>query len=145
MARDRALLLLSHAAQTRRGLARKLAARGFSNQAVRHAVARMTELGYIDDHAFAEAWVRSRLSLRKDGANALYRGLLARGIARPLAQEVLTALYPMDDEVETGRALVRGMSKNAAIRRLTGRGFRSRAIAAVLRRLAERGSEPEGE
>ncbi len=137
--------LLSRAAQTRRGLARKLRARGFSAQAVRHAVARMAELGYLDDRAFAEAWVRSRLSSRKDGVNALYRGLLARGVARPLAEEVLQRLYPIEEEVETGLALVRGLVAHAAIRRLTGRGFRSRAIAAVLRQLKGTGREPEEE
>jgi regulatory protein len=145
MARDRALLLLSHAAQTRRGLARKLSARGFSAQAVRHAVARMAELGYIDDKAFAEAWVRSRLSSRKDGLNALYRGLLGRGVARALAEEVLQRLYPIEDETRAGRALVRGLSRNAAISRLRGRGFRSRAIAAVLRQMQEREQEPDEE
>ena len=145
MARDRALLLLSRAAQTRRGLARKLAARGFSAQAVRHAVARMAELGYIDDKAFAEAWTRSRLSSRKDGANVLYRGLLTRGVDRPLAEEVLQEMYPLEDETEAGLILVRGLSKDAAIRRLTGKGFRSRAIASVLRRIKGRVQEPDGE
>jgi regulatory protein len=145
MARDRALLLLGRAAQTRRGLARKLSARGFSAQAVRHAVARMVELGYIDDRAFAEAWLRSRLASGKDGANALYRGLLSRGLARPLAEEVLQSMYPVEDEAKAGVTLVRGLSKDAAIHRLTGRGFRSRTIAAVLRRMKERDPEPDGE
>ena len=145
MARDRALSLLSRAAQTRRGLTQKLRARGFSDPAVRHAVARMEELGYIDDRAFAEAWVRSRVASPRDGANALYRGLRARGLARPLAEEVLQSLYPVEDETHAGLALVRGLSKDAAIRRLAGRGFRSRTIAAVLRLMEGRDPESGGE
>ena len=44
-ARRRALRCSRGAAQTRRGLARKLAARGFSAAAIRHAVARMSGAG----------------------------------------------------------------------------------------------------
>ena len=145
MARDRALLLLSHAAQTRRGLARKLAGRGFSASAVHHAVARMAELGYLDDKAFAASWVRSRLSMRKDGVFALSRGLMTRGIARPLADEVLQEMYPPDDEAAVAFELVQGLSRDAAIRRLTGRGFRARAIATAVRYLKRKDREPDEE
>lgn len=144
-ARLRALSLLSRAAHTRQGLARKLAARGFSKQAIRHAIARMSELGYLDDRAFAESWVNSRMSSRKEGAKALYRGLLGRGVARPLAEEVVSGLCPFEKELIGARALAAGLSLNAAIRALTGRGFRSRTIAALLRELKETGRGREEE
>jgi regulatory protein len=134
-ARIAALRLLSRSAHTRRGLARKLAARGFDRPAVRHALARMVELGYCDDRVFAESWMRLRLSGGKNGAVALYRGLLARGVAKPLAQEVVSQMYPHGDEVRNARTLAKGLSRDAAIRRLTGRGFRARAIAAAIREI----------
>ena len=134
-ARVQALRLLSRAAHTRRGLGRKLAARGFGPTAISHALARMSELGYLDDRSFAESWMRSRPSTGKDGGTALYRGLLARGVARPLAEEVVRDMYSHELEVQNGRLLAAGLSRSAAIRRLAGRGFRSRAIAAVLRGL----------
>jgi regulatory protein len=132
-ARVQALRLLSRAAHTRRGLARKLAARGFAAEAIRHAVARMLALGYLDDRSFAESWMRSRLAAGKDGGTALYRGLIARGVARPLADEVVRDMYTHDLEVGNARRLAAGLSRSAAIRRLAGRGFRSRAIAAAIR------------
>lgn len=132
-ARVHALRLLSRAAQTRRGLARKLAARGFEPAAIRYALLRMTELGYLDDRAFAESWVRLRLSSGKDGGIALYRGLLARGVPRPVAEAVVSDAYPIEEEIQNGCRLVKGLSRSAAIRRMAGRGFRSRAIAAVIR------------
>jgi regulatory protein len=145
-ARVQALRLLSRAAHTRRGLARKLSARGFGQPAIRHALMRMTELGYLDDRAFAESWMRSRLSTGKDGGTALYRGLLARGVARPLAEEVVRDAYSHDEEVRNARRLVEGLSRSAAIRRLAGRGFRSRAIAAAIREIPRTVRErPEGE
>jgi regulatory protein len=134
-ARVQALRLLARAAHTRRGLARKLAARGYGSAAIRHALARMSALGYLDDRSFAESWMHSRLSGGKDGGNALYRGLLTRGVARPLAEEVVRDMYSHEREVQNGRRLIDGLSRSAAIRRLTGRGFRSRAIAAVIREI----------
>jgi regulatory protein len=134
-ARVQALKLLARAPHTRRGLARKLAARGFGPAAVRRAIARMLELGYLDDRTFAESWMRSRLSAGKDGGTALYRGLLARGVPRPLAQEVVGDMYSHEEEVRQARRLTAGLSRNTAIRRLAARGFRSRAIAAVIREI----------
>jgi regulatory protein len=137
-ARLRALALLSRAAQTRRGLSRKLSVRGFSTAAVHHAIARMVELGYLDDRAFAESWVHSRLSSRREGAQSLHRGLLGRGVQRQVAEEVVEELYPFERELEVARELADGLSPNAVIRALKGRGFRSRVIAAALREMKGR-------
>jgi regulatory protein len=139
LARIRALSLLSRAPQTRAGLSRKLQARGFSASAVRSALARVIELGYLDDRDFADAWLRSRLSSRRDGWTALYRGLIARGVPRAVAEESLSEMYPADAEQEVALALSEGLSRDAAIRKLAGRGFRSRAISAVIRTRAGEG------
>ncbi len=143
-ARGRALSLLSRAAQTRLGLSRKLTSRGFSAPAVRHAIARMIELGYLDDKAFAEAWLRSRLDARAHGWKALYRSLLGRGVPRQVAEGVLDAMFPAEVEREHALHLAGGLSAAAAIRKLTVRGFRSRAIAAVLRELKGTGRTTGG-
>ncbi len=132
-ARLRALSLLSRAAHSRKGLERKLASRGFGAEAIRDAIGRVSELGYLDDRTFAEGWVRSRMSAGKTGWNALYRGLLAKGVARAIAEEVVSALCSHEDELESARQLSEGLSPAAAIRKLAGRGFRSRTIAKVLK------------
>ena len=132
-ARLRALSLLSRAAHSRKGLERKLASRGFSAEAIRYAVGRVSELGYLDDKAFAESWVRSRMAGGKTGWNALYKGLLGKGVVRATAEEVVSALCSFEDEVESARQVSEGLSAAAAIRKLAGRGFRSRTISRVLR------------
>jgi regulatory protein len=134
-ARVRALALLSRAAHSTRDLARKLGARGFSAEAVRDAIGRMRELGYLDDRAFAEGWIRFRMSTRKEGWNALYRGLLRKGIARALAEEIVEASCPFEEELENARLLAAGQEPRKVIRLLSARGFRSKAIARVLREL----------
>jgi regulatory protein len=144
-ARARALALLSRAAHSTRDLARKLGARGFSSEAVGEAIARMRELGYLDDRAFAEGWVRFRMSTRKDGWKALYRGLLRKGIARALAEEVVEAGCPFEVEMEAARQLAAGRDPQKAIRLLSARGFRSKAIARVLKELRGTGRREEEE
>jgi len=143
LARTRALSLLSRAAQTRRGLARKLEARGFSPPAVRAAVARMVELGYLDDRAFALDWARARSAARAEGLKAVYRGLIRHGVPRPIAAEAADEVCSAEAELEVARRLAVGLSPRAAANRLSARGFRSRTIARVLRELAGRRSAPE--
>jgi len=143
-ARQKALALLSRAPQSRRGLARKLAARGFSNAAVDAAVARVTELGYLDDRAFAENWVRSRIAARPEGFAALYKGLLLRGIPRGTAEAAVAALYDPEAELENARRVAEGLSPQAAARRLASRGYRARTISRILKEL-RRGDREVGE
>jgi regulatory protein len=144
-ARARALALLSRAAHSTRDLARKLSGRGFSAAAVQEAVARMRELGYLDDRAFAEGWVRFRMSTRKEGWKALYRGLLRKGISRALAEEVVEAGCPFEEEMENARQLAAGREPQKVIRLLSARGFRSKAIARVLKELRGTGRRVEEE
>jgi regulatory protein len=132
LARQTALRLLSRAAQTRRGLLRKLRSRGFGLDAARAAVSRMIELGYVDDRVFAENWTRFRLSARKEGWKSLYRGLLRGGVPRDIAEEVLRDLCTEEVELEQARKVVHGLTPRTAVGKLAARGFRSRIIARIL-------------
>ncbi len=143
-ARASALSLLSRAAHTRKGLAAKLAKRGFSRGAVARALARMTELGYLDDRSFAESWARRRMDSRREGWKALLQGLVRRGVARDLAAETASAVCPEEEELEVARAVAEGLAPGKAVSRLTARGFRSRAIARVLRELRGQARPGEG-
>ena len=131
-ARDAALRLLSRAAQTRRGLLRKLRSRGFSKEASAFALNRMIELGYVDDRVFAESWTRFRIATRKEGWKSLYRGLLRGGVPREVAEEVLDQACTEDVELDQARRLTHGVSPRQAVSKLTARGFRSRTIARIL-------------
>jgi regulatory protein len=143
-ARQSALAFLSRSPHTRRGLVRKLRAKGFDKEAVELAVARVTELGYLDDRSYAETWARARIDSRLEGFQALYRGLVQRGVARETAGEVLSGLYPEELELEKARELAMDLPPRKAASKLTARGFRSRTIAKVLRSLG-RGPEDASE
>jgi regulatory protein len=62
---------------------------GYRPPLVDDAVLRMTELGYLDDDAFARAWVASRDRARPRGEHALRRELQLKGVDRSNIDVVL--------------------------------------------------------
>lgn len=68
---------------------RKLLWLGYRAELVDEAVARLLAVGYLDDGAFARAWVESRDRARPRGEHALRRELGLRGVDRALVGEVL--------------------------------------------------------
>ncbi len=68
---------------------RRLTSMGYRAPLVDDAVLRMTELGYLDDEAFARAWVASRDRARPRGEHALRRELQLKGIDRSNIDVVL--------------------------------------------------------
>lgn len=77
---DAGLRLLARRAHSRVELLLKLTRRGYEGDAIREALKRLEELGYLDDQAFARSFVRRRGSLR--GPRALSAELSARGVDR---------------------------------------------------------------
>jgi regulatory protein len=69
---------------------RRLTLAGYRPDLVEDAIGRLTELGMLDDAAFARAWVESRDRARPRGERALRQELALKGIDRGLADEVLS-------------------------------------------------------
>jgi regulatory protein len=144
-ARQAALALLSRAPHTRKGLILKLRKKTFGAEAVRLAVERMSELGYLNDRAFAENWARARLESKGEGWMALLKGLIQRGVPRDVADSVVSEACTPEVELEKARALAEGLPPKKAAVRLTARGFRSRTIGRILRERGAQGTEEGGE
>jgi regulatory protein len=68
---------------------RRLRYLGYQATLTDGVVDRLVELGYLDDHAFATAWVESRDRARPRGTLALRRELALKGIDRAVAEGVL--------------------------------------------------------
>jgi len=68
---------------------RRLTDAGYRAELVDAAVGRLRELQYLDDAAFAKAWIESRDRSSPRGEHALRRELGLKGIDRTLADEVL--------------------------------------------------------
>lgn len=69
---------------------RRLRHLGYRPELVDGVVERLLEIGYLDDEAFARAWVESRDRARPRGENALRRELALKGVARPVVDEMLS-------------------------------------------------------
>lgn len=68
---------------------RRLATAGYRPELVEPAVARLVELGYLDDEAFARTWVESRDRAHPRGEHVLRRELGLKGIDRAVVDAVL--------------------------------------------------------
>jgi regulatory protein len=87
--------------RSRAELAAKLHQRGIPDAAAERALDRLTEVGLINDAAYAASFVASRHRDRGLGRSALRRELARKGIDRDLAEQ---ALQPIDGDAERSRA-----------------------------------------
>jgi regulatory protein len=68
---------------------RRLRHLGYPHALVDKVVDQLVEMGYLDDRAFARAWIESRDRVRPRGENALRRELALKGVSREVVDEVL--------------------------------------------------------
>ena len=123
---------------------RRLTTAGYRPQLVEGAISRLTELGMLDDEAFARQWVESRDRARPRGERALRDELRLKGIDGAIVESVLDERRTTEHEDATGpdrAAAERLIEKNARnLRRITDpRQRRQRAYAL----LARNGFDPE--
>jgi regulatory protein len=70
---------------------RRLTSAGYRGELVETALERLTAQGYLDDAAFARAWIESRDRARPRGERALRSELAQKGIDRGIIDLVLAA------------------------------------------------------
>ncbi|WP_081937442.1 recombination regulator RecX [Streptosporangium roseum] len=126
VARAICLRLLTMAPRTRAQLAEALRKREVPEEAAEAVLERFSEVGLIDDEAFAAAWVSSRHTGRGLARRALASELRHRGVDEDTVKEAVEQLDP-EQEVETARRLVarklsatRGLETAVRTRRLAG-------------------------
>jgi regulatory protein len=148
VARNLCLRALTGAPKTRQQLADMLEKRGVPDEAAIAVLDRFTEVGLIDDAAYARAWVSSRQSGRGLARRALRAELRAKGVEDEVALE---AVELVDDEDERAAAqqlverrlrAMRRLDRGTATRRLIGmlarKGYSGGVAAAVVREALDR-------
>ncbi|MEU0569735.1 recombination regulator RecX [Nonomuraea sp. NPDC005983] len=130
VARAICLRLLTMAPKTRAQLAEALRKRDVPDEAAEAVLDRFSELGLINDEAFAEAWVDSRHHGRGLAKRALAAELRHRGVDSDTVNEAVDRL-DSDQELETARRLVE--RKLASTRNLDPK-VRTRRLAGMLAR-----------
>jgi regulatory protein len=79
---------------------RRLTAAGYRSDLVEAAIGRLVELRYLDDEAFARAWVESRDRAHPRGEHALRRELQRRDVDRTVIEAVLEERRATADGVD---------------------------------------------
>lgn len=133
---EKALELLSHRGRSHHELSLLLARRGFGPEEVSAALARLAQLGYLDDLKFARQRAHVLLRDGKLGKEGVLRRLLAHGLPEALARSALeeVAAELSFDSLSAARALLerRGLAGDLAPRERAraARLLRSRGFAA---------------
>jgi regulatory protein len=149
-ARQICLRLLTAAPRTRAELAAALSRRGVPDDAAEAVLGRFTDVGLIDDAAFARAWVESRHYSRGLSRRSLSAELRRHGVEAEEIRDAVSTLDP-EQEVATARRLVeqklagtRGQPPEARIRRAAGTLARKGYPPGLVFRLIKEVLEQEG-
>lgn len=119
---ERAVAALGHRERTVAELSQWLAERGFSEAEVESAIARLIEIGELDDARFARRYAEDKRELRGWGDSRIREALGARGVDRAMVESALAGssdggdleralallerrAEPADDDRSRGRAL----------------------------------------
>jgi regulatory protein len=144
-AREMCLRMLTMQPRTRKELANGLRRRGIPDEIAEGVLNRFSDVGLVDDAAFAKAWVTSRHRGRGLARKALAHELHRRGVDR---DSVTAAVEQIDgaDELAAARDLVRrrlpamqNVAPQARTRRLLGmlarRGYNAGTAMQAIREM----------
>jgi regulatory protein len=67
-------------------------------ESVEQVIARLSELGYLNDEQFAASFANARLTLKPLGRTRLRRDLQRKKLAPPVVEQALTEAYQEHDE-----------------------------------------------
>jgi len=130
VARSIVLRKLTAAPRTRAQLADDLRRRAVPNDVATKVLDRFTEVGLVDDRAFADGWVRSRHAQRGLSRRALANELRNKGVADDLVAEAVGGVGD-DDELRAAEELV--ARRLPALRRFD-RAVQERRLVGMLAR-----------
>jgi regulatory protein len=149
-ARQICLRLITSEPRTRAQLAQAMQRKQIPDYVAEGILDRFTEVGLIDDQAFARAWVESRHHSRGLSRRALSTELRRRGVDADDVRDAVETLDP-DQEAATARQIVdrklratRGQPFEARMRKLVGALARKGYGAALSYRIVREAIEAEG-
>jgi regulatory protein len=125
---DAAARFLSYRPRSRHEVRQNLLQKSFPPAAIDAALERLSALGYLDDRAFAEFWVRERYAFKPLSPKALRFELRKKGVPDSVLDEVLA---DVDADDTAYRA---ALSQSRRLRGSDQRTFREKMYAFLQRR-----------
>jgi len=123
-----AMNLLSYRPRSRAELQQRLAQKGYADQTIEEALARLERSGLVDDCAFARYWVENRARGSPRGQPVLRGELARKGVDGQLIDQ---ALADYDEEAAAEQVAARIARRLQGLDRAT---FRRRLVDALRRR-----------
>ena len=126
VARAIVLRQLSMAPRSRKQLERKLSQRGCDPEVAARVLDRMTEVGLVDDEAYAEMLVRSKQGTKGLARKGLAHELRKQGIDQETAEEALGQVGSDDERAKAEELVAKklrtmtGLAPDVQARRLAG-------------------------
>lgn len=127
---ERALRLLAGRPRSRRELGSRLRLAGFESAEVEDELARLEEVGLLDDRAFARELAEHHLTVRGSGRRAVAGALAAKGVSRETIEDTLAGLQ----EDETERAVVVARDRARRLATLRPEAAYGRLVSYLVRR-----------
>ncbi len=125
---ERAVRLLSHRARSAEEIRQALSKAEVPADVIENTLTRLIDHGYVDDLAFAQAWVADRQAFHPLSTRALRYELRRKGIADAITDQVLSTL----DQAEAAFRAVRTQAKR--LKGLDRRGVYNRLVPFLARR-----------
>jgi len=153
---QKAYRLLAARARSERELRTKLKEKKFDSPVIDRVVARLYELTYLDDEAFARQWARHLAVDKLSGNRRIEMNLQEKGIDRTTCELVLAEIRQDIPEREAVRQVIRKKLKGCKLQRqdsrgkrslaqyLLGRGFTPDLIYAIIRETEEGNRDDDG-
>ena len=113
MARAIVLRQLSMAPRSRAQLEKKLRQRGCDDDVAAEVLDRMTEVGLVDDEAYAQMLVRSKQAGKGLARRALAHELRKQGIDQEIADEALGQVGAGDERVRAEQLVAKKLRSHA--------------------------------
>jgi SOS response regulatory protein OraA/RecX len=149
-AKESILNYLTMAPRTKKQLLDKLVLRGYSAEAIATALARMEEVGIVNDSEFAKLWVSARRNNAKLAPYAIKRELTLKGVEEDIIEDALSDITE-ESLFESARAIalnkikiVKG-DKNAKVSKIASaiarKGYSSSIAFAVAKEVVSEHGE----
>ncbi|MBA4398142.1 MAG: hypothetical protein C0394_12275 [Syntrophus sp. (in: bacteria)] len=124
---QKAFRLLTLRARSEMELRAKLKENNLDGQVIDRVVARLYELNYLDDEAFARQWTRHLAVDKLSGNRRIELSLQEKGFDRTICEQVLAEIRQDIPEREAIRQVIRKKLRGGKLQRQDGRGKRSLA------------------
>ncbi|MHB0976002.1 MAG: regulatory protein RecX [Candidatus Aquicultorales bacterium] len=134
---DKAVVFLAFRDRSVKEVRDKLERAGFDEDLAESTIARLNEVGLLDDRSFAFEWATSRIAVRGYGRRRLQSELLAKGIEREIVETVLSEACR--DVAEEERAYSLAVGRAERLSHLE----RREALAKLARWLENRGYDAQ--